>query len=125
MMFAPSDGVGAAGGAPVTVLDWQSFAYGVGATDVAYFLAGALPAEVRRTHEAELLGLYLATLQAEGVSGYGAADLAHDYAQGGYLLFLTAFFAAMIVTQTPRGDDMFIQMLGSAAEHMIEHGAVK
>ena len=23
-----------------------------------------------------------------------------------------------------RGDDMFIQMLGSAAEHMLEHGAL-
>jgi hypothetical protein len=120
MMFATP-----AGGAPVTVLDWQSFAYGVGATDVAYFLAGALPQEVRRAHEAELLALYHRALMAEGVRGYGAAELAADYARGGYLLFLTAFFAAMIVTQTPRGDDMFIQMLSSAAEHMLEHGALE
>jgi len=28
------------------------------------------------------------------------------------------------VNRTPRGDDMFIQMLGSAAEHMLEHGAL-
>jgi hypothetical protein len=119
MMFATTPG-----GAPVTVLDWQSFAYGVGATDVAYFLAGALPPDVRRAHERELLSLYHATLVAEGVTGYGADDLARDYAKGGYLLFLTAFFAAMIVTQTPRGDDMFIQMLSSAAEHMLEHDAL-
>jgi hypothetical protein len=51
-------------------------------------------------------------------------ELMRDYARGGYLLFLTAFFAAMIVTQTPRGDDMFIQMLSSAAIHMREHGAL-
>ena len=38
----------AAGGYPVTTLDWQSFAYGEGATDVAYFLAGALSPDVRR-----------------------------------------------------------------------------
>ncbi len=119
MMFATS-----AGGRAVTVLDWQSFAYGVGATDVAYFLAGALPTEVRRAAEPELLGLYHRTLLAEGVSGYGADELARDYARGGYLLFLTAFFAAMIVTQTPRGDDMFIQMLSSAAQHMLDHGAL-
>ncbi|HVN00474.1 MAG TPA: phosphotransferase [Caulobacteraceae bacterium] len=119
MMFAS-----ARGGRPVTVLDWQSFAYGVGATDVAYFLAGALPAETRRTAEPELLALYHQTLVAEGVTGYGADQLAADYAHGGYLLFLTAFFAAMIVTQTARGDDMFIQMLSSAAEHMLEHGAL-
>jgi aminoglycoside phosphotransferase (APT) family kinase protein len=119
MMFAS-----AAGGRPVTVLDWQSFAYGVGATDVAYFLAGALPADLRRAAEPELLALYHDTLVAEGVGGYGADELAVDYARGGYLLFLTAFFAAMIVTQTPRGDDMFVQMLSSAAEHMLEHGAL-
>ena len=120
MMFAS-----ARGGAPVTVLDWQSFAYGVGATDVAYFLAGALPAETRRRAEGELLDLYHQTLIAEGVGRYGRDALGRDYGRGGYLLFLTAFFAAMIVTQTPRGDDMFIQMLSSAAEHMLEHGALE
>jgi len=120
MMFATEQG-----GRPVTVLDWQSFAYGVGATDVAYFLAGALPADVRRAAEPELLGLYHHTLAAEGVSSYGLDELRRDYAKGGYLLFLTAFFAAMIVTQTARGDDMFIQMLSSAAEHMLEHGALE
>lgn len=119
MMFATP-----AGGRPVTVLDWQSFAYGVGATDVAYFLAGALAPDVRRAAEPELLNLYHRTLVAEGVRGYGADQLARDYARGGYLLFLTAFFAAMIVTQTPRGDDMFIQMLSSAAQHMLDHGAL-
>ncbi|HWF75545.1 MAG TPA: phosphotransferase [Caulobacteraceae bacterium] len=119
MMFAT-----AAGGRPVTVLDWQSFAYGVGATDVAYFLAGALAPDVRRANEAELLALYHRTLLAEGVRGYEMDALARDYARGGYLLFLTAFFAAMIVTQTARGDDMFIQMLSSAAIHMLDHGAL-
>ncbi|MGZ6016185.1 MAG: hypothetical protein ACXWKM_10610, partial [Phenylobacterium sp.] len=90
----------------------------------AYFLAGALPAEVRRAHEAELLGLYLKTLTDLGVSGYAMADLKRHYARGGYLLFATAFFAAMIVTQTERGDRMFLQMLGSATEHMRDHGLV-
>lgn len=119
MMFAT-----AAGGHPMTTLDWQSFAYGVGATDVAYFLAGAITPELRRRHEPEFLQSYLEGLKAHGVSGYGEGDLARDYARGGHLLFLTAFFAAMVVKQTPRGDDMFIQMLGSAAQHMIDHDAL-
>lgn len=112
----------AAGGHPVTVLDWQSYAYGCGPTDVAYFLAGALDPAVRRAHEAELLELYLATLKAHGVTGFGMDDLRPLYARGAYLLFATAFFAAMIVTQTDRGDEMFLQMLGSAAEHLRENG---
>lgn len=120
MMFASREG-----GHPVTVLDWQSFAYGSGPTDLAYFLAGALPADVRRAHEAELLQLYLDTLTSLGVSGYCMADLKRHYGRGAYLLFGTAFFAGMIVTQTERGDRMFLQMLGSAADHMWDHGVVE
>jgi hypothetical protein len=108
----------------VTVLDWQSFAYGAGATDLAYFLAGALPPDVRRAHEPELLALYHRTLTELGVTGYPMEDLRRHYGRGAYLLFGTAFFAAMIVTPTPRGDEMFLQMLGSAFEHMRDHGVV-
>lgn len=114
----------AAGGHPITTLDWQSFAYGAGATDVAYFLAGALPAEVRRAHEDELLGLYHARLTELGVKDYAAADLKRHYGSGAFLLFFTAFFAAMVVEQTPRGDDMFMRMLGGAADHILDHGAL-
>lgn len=119
MMFAS-----AAGGHPLTVLDWQSFAYGAGATDVAYFLAGALPTEVRRANEAALLDLYFQTLTGLGVTGYSRADLNRHYGQGAYLLAATAFFAAMMVTQTARGDEMFLRMLGGAADHMRDHGLI-
>ena len=119
MMFGTPEG-----GHPLTVLDWQSIAFGVGATDLGYFLAGALPREVRRAHEPELLELYLDTLAALGVRGYNMAQLRRDYARGGRSLFFTAFFAAMIVTQTARGDAMFLQMLGSGADHMLDTGAL-
>lgn len=114
----------AAGGHPVTVLDWQSFTYAPGATDVAYFLAGALAPEVRRAHEAELLELYLGELNRLGVTGYAMADLRRDYGVGAFQLFLTAFFASMVVVQTARGDDMFMQMLGSACDHIVDHDAL-
>ena len=52
------------------------------------------------------------------------ADLKRDYGRGGFQLFLTAFFAAMVVIQTERGDDMFMQMLGSAADHILDHDAL-
>lgn len=119
MMFATPRG-----GYPFTMLDWQSYAYGVGATDLAYFLAGALPRDVRRAHEAELLKLYHDTLTRLGVTGYDFKDLERHYARGAYLLFGTAFFAAMIVTQTERGDRMFLQMVGSASDHMWDHGVI-
>ena len=119
MMFGTPEG-----GHPLTVLDWQSIAFGVGATDLGYFLAGALPRDVRRAHEPELLQLYLDTLSSLGVSGYDMAALRRDYVRGGRSLFFTAFFAAMIVTQTERGDHMFLQMLGSGADHMLDTGAL-
>ncbi len=114
----------AAGGHPVTVLDWQSFAYGAGATDVAYFLAGALSPEIRRAAEPELLGLYHRTLTELGVTGYSPEDLRRHYGQGAFLLFLTAFFAAMVVEQTARGDEMFLQMIGGASDHIRDHDAL-
>lgn len=116
MMFGTAEG-----GYPVTVLDWQSFAFGAGPTDLAYFLAGALSPEERRAAEPELLALYLGKLKELGVTGYEMDDLKRHYGQGAYLLFTTAFFAAMIVTQTERGDKMFLRMLGSAADHIIDH----
>ncbi len=49
-------------------------------------------------------------------------DLKRHYGQGGYLLFLTGFFASMVVTQTERGDDMFMQMVGCPPpDHMADH----
>lgn len=113
-----------AGGHPCTVLDWQSFTYAPGATDVAYFLAGALARDVRRAHEPEFLAQYHAELTRLGVTGYSMDDLKRDYGRGGFQLFLTAFFASMVVVQTPRGDDMFMQMLGSAADHILDHDAL-
>lgn len=115
MMFGP---------AAVTTLDWQSFAFGSGAQDVAYFLAGGLGPELRRQHELRLLDRYLAGLRAHGVEGYSRDDLVGDYGRGGFLLFLTAFFAAMVVKRTERGDAMFIQMLGGASQHILDHDAL-
>lgn len=119
MMFATP-----AGGYPVTVLDWQSVGYGPGATDVAYFLAGALPRDVRREHEDALLDTYLGHLRALGVRDYAREDLGRDYAAGSFLLFITAFFAAMVVNQTARGDDMFFVMLDGAAAQIEDVGAL-
>ena len=119
MMFATP-----AGGHPVTTLDWQTVGYGVGAADVAYFLGGAIPPELRRAHEKALLDGYYAQLGALGVVGYSRDMLDADYAAGTFQLFLTAFFAAMVVTQTQRGDDMFFVMLNGAAAQIEDTGAL-
>jgi hypothetical protein len=120
MMFATP-----AGGKPITVLDWQSIAYSTGATDVAYFLGGAITPEERRANEKALLDRYHAGLLKLGVKNYGRDELMQDYAAGTFQLFITAFFAAMVVTQTARGDDMFFCMLNGATAQIMDHDALK
>jgi hypothetical protein len=119
MMFAT-----AAGGRPITVLDWQSVGLGCGPSDLAYFLAGALPPETRRAHEAQFLARYHQGLTSCGVSGYDAAALRRDYGWGAFRLLMTAFMSSVRVKRTARGDDMFMQMAHSAAEHIFDHGAL-
>jgi hypothetical protein len=119
MMFATP-----AGGRPLTVLDWQSLAFGPGVTDVAYFLAGALPREQRRTRERDLLREYHERLCELGVRGYDFETCWRDYRSRAFGLFTVAFYASMIVTQTPRGDDMFMAMLRSATDQILDLDAL-
>lgn len=115
MMFATP-----AGGRPLTVLDWQSLAFGCGVTDVAYFLAGALPRAQRRAVERDLLLEYHERLRALGVKDYDFETCWRDYRSHTFGLFTVAFYASMIVTQTPRGDDMFMAMLQSASDQIMD-----
>lgn len=123
--FRPDNMLFASAGAarPVTVVDWQSFGYGPGAADVGYFIAGALAPEVRRANEAALLALYAGEMEQRGAGPYAPDVLKRHYVAGAFQHFLTAFFAAMLVTQTDRGDDMFFKMLNGAVELASDHGA--
>jgi hypothetical protein len=110
MMFAS-----AAGGKPLTVLDWQSLAFGCGVTDVAYFMAGALPRAERAKIERDFVREhYYERLLQLGVKDYAFDTLWHDYRSRAFHLFLVAFYASVLVTQTRRGDDMFMSMIDSA-----------
>lgn len=112
-----------AGGAPITVVDWQSFAYGPAAADLGYFVAGALSAPERRTHEKEIIDLYLSQLREQGVESYPEDVLKRHYVAGAYQLILTAYVAAVLVTQTQRGDDMFFRMLNGGVDLIMDHDA--
>jgi hypothetical protein len=120
MMFAT-----AAGGRAVTVLDWQSVGLGAGPVDLAYLLVGALTAETRRRHEAELLAHYHRRLAALGVTNYGAEALQLDYACGAFRLLMIAFMSSVRVTPTPRGDEMFMHMARSATDYILENDVLR
>ena len=119
MMFAS-----ARGGKPLTVLDWQSLAFGCGVTDVAYFLAGALDRDTRQRLEKDLLREYHDRMRELGVD-YDFELLWRDYRSRAFALYLVAFYASMIVTQTKRGDDMFMQMISSATGQVMDLDALE
>lgn len=112
-----------AGGKPLTVVDWQSFAYGPAASDIGYFIAGAITPEERKANEKDLLGFYSESLGKEGAGEYPYEEMLQHYVSGAYQLFLTAYFAAVMVTQTERGDNMFFQMLNGGVDLIFDHGA--
>lgn len=109
--------------APVTVVDWQSFNYGGCAADAGYFIAGAVAPDLRREHEDALQAHYLAAFEAETGEAYPQDVFQRHYIMGAYQLFLTAYFAAMMVKQTDRGDDMFFKMLNGAVDLVIDRDA--
>ncbi|MGZ8191144.1 MAG: phosphotransferase [Methylococcaceae bacterium] len=74
-------------------LDWQMVRMGEGISDVAYFLATALPPETRKLHEAGLLTRYQKTLAENGVIDLDSAKLMHRYRA-----HLVYPFEAMVVT---------------------------
>lgn len=61
------------------VADWQICLKWGGALDIAYLLTGSVEIDVRRTHEADLLGLYHRTLGEQGGSDYPFAGFREDY----------------------------------------------
>lgn len=64
---------------PLTLVDWQIAIRGVSAYDVGYFTGQSMSVEERRTHERDLLALYLEALRAGGVTDYSMDQLIEDY----------------------------------------------
>lgn len=118
MMFATPQG-----GKPMTVVDWQGVAFGPAAADIGNCIAGALAPDLRRLHEPELLDLYAEELDRLGAGAYPMDKLKKHYVLGAYQHFMTAFFASMFVTETPRGNEMFLKMLNGAVDLIYDHKA--
>jgi hypothetical protein len=109
---------------PIVIVDWQTAGVGSGATDIAYYLGTALSPDVRRTHEQDLVELWITTLQETGVPTSQTQDLWHAYQNDAISGFLMGVLASMIVAQTPRGDDMFLQMCDRSATMVVDWGVL-
>ncbi len=115
---------GVGGGAePIAIVDWQTCTIGCAMTDVGYFMGCGIGSDLRRPHEAALLGLYAAESARRG------APIAHDVMMRRYRIgalhgLFTAVFSAAFVVRTERGDANFLSMARGAAELALDHDSI-
>jgi hypothetical protein len=109
-----------AGGVPLAVVDWQTAVRGSPLGDVAYFLGGSLPTEIRRAHERALVRTYWDTIRCGGAGGFSWERCWSDYRKFTPAGLLMAICASMLVVQTERGDAMFLTMARRHATHVLD-----
>jgi hypothetical protein len=107
----------AAGGPPVTAVDWQTPGHGPGVADASYFLGAGLLIDDRRRYERDLVARYHQALGAEGVAGLSGEDTWDQYRLFAFAGVVMTVVASMIVGATERGDAMF----GAMAERHFAH----
>jgi aminoglycoside phosphotransferase (APT) family kinase protein len=109
----------AAGGPPIAVVDWQTHLWGDPMADVSYFIGAGLVAEDRRTHERALVEAYRAAMAALGVA-LSADECWERYRLHAISGWHMAIFAAMVVVQTDRGDEMFCTMANRHGRQLLD-----
>jgi hypothetical protein len=115
---------GAAGSPrPLTVVDWQTVAWGGAMTDAAYFIGSGLTIEDRRAHEQALFDEYFGALLAHGVDGIDSAVCWAEYRRLTFAGVLMAIVASMLVERTDRGDQMFMAMLARHCQQALDLAA--
>jgi hypothetical protein len=111
----------AAGGTiPLAVVDWQTIVTGPALVDVAFLLGASLDPAARRAAGHDLVREYHRALSARGVTGYPWDCCWTDYRRYAYHCLAFLVPAAMIVEQTPRGDEMFLTMIRRGCAHVTE-----
>jgi hypothetical protein len=105
-----------AGGSPVAAVDWQTAEIGLPGRDLGYFLGNSLLPEDRRKHELALVRSYHDALLEHAVADYSLDECFDDYRHGQFQGPLITVLAAVGLTHTERGDDMFMAMSSRACE---------
>jgi aminoglycoside phosphotransferase (APT) family kinase protein len=95
----------------VTVVDWQTLTVGLPARDLAYWVTTSLSPQDRRSTEDKAVAAYHHAL---GVPGYSVEECFEDYRVGQLHTPLIATLGWAFTTQTPRGGDMMLAMMGRA-----------
>lgn len=107
---------------PLTVVDWQTVAWGPAFTDVAYFLGCALTVEDRRAHGDELVALYHQNLGPEAVVTLD--EVREGVRRTSLFGVMMAVISSMLVQRTDRGDDMFMAIFERHCSQVLHLDAI-
>lgn len=102
--------------AQVAAVDWQTLEVGLPGRDLGYFLGNSLLPEARRRNEQGLVAAYHQALLSHGVRGYSREECWEDYRYGQFQGPMITVLAAVGLTHTQRGDDMFLAMSSRACQ---------
>ncbi len=114
MLFAT-----AAGGPPVTVVDWQTLGHGAPIGDLAYFCGAGLVPDHRRANERDLLDTYASALGDYGVD-VDDGWLWEQYRREAFGGVIMAVVASQIVGTSGRSEAMFAAMATRHLQHAID-----
>lgn len=103
----------------VAVVDWQTIGIGPGASDLSYFVGSGLVLDDRRQHEELLVSEYQRHLQVYGIE-MEFDELWKQYRLYAFAGFGMAIAASMLVSQTDRGDEMFVAMASRHGQQAID-----
>jgi hypothetical protein len=106
----------------LTVVDWQTVAWGPALTDLSYFVGGSLPTEDRRAHYDELLRAYHDALGPQ--APISLADVRDGVRRQSFFGVMMSIAAPMLVERTERGDRMFMTMLQRHCDHVLDTDAL-
>lgn len=94
----------------LTIVDWATLMRGPITEDLAYFLGASLTTEDRREHEERLVRLFHDEVVRHGVD-ISWEDCWNGYRWGSFSGVIMVLAASTIVSQTDRGDELFMTML--------------
>ena len=104
---------------PLTIVDWQTLALGCGLSDASYCLGTSLSSANRIDEESAILKHYLDVLNSYKInlSWDECWQYYRAYSASGMIM---AVIASMIVTETERGNEMFLAMARRSCQQNIE-----
>jgi Ser/Thr protein kinase RdoA (MazF antagonist) len=104
----------------LVMIDFQTVAQHAGILDVAYLIAGSVPADVRRGHDQALVRNYHTALQTAGVSDYDYERAWTQYRLALAFNLIITGAAFMQYEQTDdRGRQLLVEMLARSSDAIV------